>query len=217
MCKALCDHLFQGIVSIIHNLLLSRGSMRYIRSLFNNLCMCFCMNVYFQLCGVYMHMHQSVWLPICACLFEFVSLIVCLTALYYITLNYNSGENVTACDLILNTSITFAQFQEKCACASVRVCNLTIPIKLNVTVLQTNTSDWKCDDLIKTQWCWLSSECSCPSAIWEVANRSVCGSLIVLNDRSITAKESIIINIKRPSGSTQTFTQSLSCCVIKAD
>lgn len=138
--------------------------MRYIRSLYNNLCMCFCMNVYFQLCGVYMHMRQSVWLPICACLFEFVSLIVCLTALYCIRLNYNSGENVTACDLILNTSITFAQFQEKCACASVRVCNLTIPIKLNVTVLQTNTSVWKCDDLIKTMvlafQCVFMSQCN---------------------------------------------------------
>lgn len=86
-----------------------------------------------------MRIHASVWLPICACLFEFLSLIVCLAVVYYITLNYNSGENVTACDLILNTSITFAQFQEKCACASFRVCNFTMPIKGNVTVLQTHT------------------------------------------------------------------------------
>ena len=60
--------------------------------------------------------------PICACVCVCVSLAVCLAVLYYITLNYNWERNVTACDLILNTSITFSQFKRKCACVCVCVC-----------------------------------------------------------------------------------------------
>lgn len=97
---------------------------------------------------VYVHrcVSQCVYLSACGC--ESVSLAVCLAVLYYKTLNYNWGGNVTACDLILNTSITFSQFKRNRACASVFVCHLRTPIKVNVTARQTHSSIWKCDDLI---------------------------------------------------------------------
>ena len=125
---SVCDHLFQGVVSIIHKPLLPRGSMRYIRSL-HSTCVCFYAQVSVHVCvcpnvcvtGVNARVLECVCVcvcvcvPICAYVCECVCPAVCLAVLYYITLNYNRGGNVTACDLILNTSITFSPFKRKCA------------------------------------------------------------------------------------------------------
>lgn len=52
---SVCDHLFQGVVSIIHKPPLPRGSMRYIRSL-HSTCVCFYAQV--SVC-VYLYVHMS--------------------------------------------------------------------------------------------------------------------------------------------------------------
>lgn len=121
VCKAVCDHLFQGIVSIIYKLILPRGSARTLHPLpLFNTHVCFCEHVCFQA-----RARLLVWEAWSMCVPRVhAHVCVCVAVLCYVTLNYNWGGNVTACDLILNTSITFSQFKGKCArdCVYVSAC-----------------------------------------------------------------------------------------------
>jgi len=168
--SAVCDHLFQGV-----------GRVRCSRSLFNAGKVCVflrtrllssvCVSVSVSTTNAYVHGCFWKYVCVCACVWvatraevcECVSFTVCLAVLYYITLNYNWGGNVTACDLILITSITFSKGRVHvcvclcicaclilcvCVCVCGRVYNLPMPIKGNVTAWQTYSSILKCDDLI---------------------------------------------------------------------
>lgn len=65
VCKAVCDHLFLNVVSIIHKPLSPQGSMRYICSLYS--CLCSYVHIYFQVCvrlhlwGMHVCVHGCVW------------------------------------------------------------------------------------------------------------------------------------------------------------